>query len=168
MRGDPRAEYKSDSPGAQALKSVVVSDVLRNWLESDQVVRRSAPIAEEEIQKVESEIGNRIPEPLRQLLLTSGSPEGFLGESYIAFFNATDITACWREAQQMAVGFVPFASNGGGDWYGYDSRSPLCPFVLLPAVGMDWDDAMLLGATWNDFLGVLKNGNLFERKYAPL
>jgi len=134
---------------------VVVSDALRDWLESDQVMRRPAPVAEEEIQQVESEIGHHIPGPLRQLLLTSGGPEGFLGESYIAFFNASD----------MAAGFVPFASNGGGEWYGYDSRSPQCPFVLLPAVGIGWDDAMLLGETWNDFLGVLKAGKLFDRKY---
>ena len=144
---------------------MVVSDALRDWLESDQVVRRPAPVAEEEIQQVESEIGHHIPGPLRQLLVTSGGPEGFLGESYIAFFNASDIAACWRQAQQMAAGFVPFASNGGGEWYGYDARSPQCPFVLLPAVGIGWDDAMLLGESWNDFLGVLKAGNLFDRKY---
>ena len=68
------------------------------------------------------------------------------------FFNVSDIVAGWRQAQQMAEGFVPFASNGGGEWYGYDSRSPQRPFVLLPAVGMGWDDAMLLGATWKNLL----------------
>jgi hypothetical protein len=143
---------------------VDVSDALRDWLESDQVLRRHAPVAQEEIQKLESEIGHPFPKPLRELL-TSGGPEGFLGETYIAFFNASDITACWRQAQPVAAGFVPFASNGGGEWYGYDFRSPQCPFVLLPALAACWDDAMLLGATWNDFLGVLKAGNLFDRKY---
>ena len=53
----------------------------------------------------------------------------------------------------------------GGEWYGYDSRSARSPFVLLPAIGMEWDDAMLVGTTWDDFLAVLKHGTLFERKY---
>jgi hypothetical protein len=167
MRGDSIRRGRAGKPvsWSRALQSLVVSEVLQGWLKSDQVRRQTSPATEQELQEVESEIGNRMPEPLRQLLLTSGSPEGFLGESYIAFFNATDIAACWRQAQQMASGFVPFASNGGGEWYGYDSRSAHSPFVLLPAIGMEWGDAMLLGMTWDDFLAVLKQGTLFERKY---
>ena len=144
-----------------------MSSALRNWLESDQALRRHAPDTEQKIQELESEIGSRVPEPLRQLLLISGSQEGFLGESYIAFFNASEIAACWHQAQQMADGFVPFASNGAGEWYGFDSRSQPCTFVLLPAIGAEWDDALPLGATWDDFLGVLKSGTLFERKDTP-
>jgi hypothetical protein len=65
-------------------------------------------MGEDEIQEVESEIGNRMPEPLRQLLLTDGVPEGFLGESYIRFFSAGEISE-W---------LVPGAGDDG-DW--------LCP-----------------------------------------
>jgi hypothetical protein len=37
--------------------------------------------------------------------------------------------------------------------------------VLLPIIGVAWDDAFFLGLTWNEFVDVLKNGNLFERRY---
>ncbi len=88
-------------------KIIDVSEVLQDWLGSSQVLLRQARASDKELQDVESEIGHRLPEPLRQLLLTSGGPEGFFGESYIAFFNSNDIAECWRQAQQMASGFVP-------------------------------------------------------------
>jgi hypothetical protein len=144
---------------------MVVPDALQDWLRSDQVLRQEAPATEEELLELEFQIGHPLPEPLRQCLLTSGCPEGFFGESYIAFFNASDIAACWRQSQQAAAGFVPFASNGGGEWYGYDSRCATCPFVLLPSVGMEWDEAMFLAIKWGAFLDVLKRGSLFEQKY---
>ena len=72
---------------------------------------------------------------------------------------------CWHQSQRAAAGFVPFASNGGGEWYGYDSRGATRPFVLLPSIGMEWDVAMFLGDTWDAFLDVLKRGRLFEQKY---
>lgn len=62
-------------------------------------------------------------------------------------------------------GFVPFASNGGGEWYGYDSRAVAHPFVLMPSIGMEWAAAMLLGNTWEGFLETLSGGDLVVRKY---
>jgi hypothetical protein len=149
-----------------ALQLAVVSVSLQDWIGSDTVSRHHAPATEQELKEVEDEIGHRLPEPLRQILQTSGGPEGFFGESYIAFFSATDLAACWRQAQQTAVGFVPFASDGGGERYGYDSRSPTRAFVLLPSIGMEWGVATLLATTWDEFLDVLRRGTLFEQKYA--
>jgi hypothetical protein len=145
---------------------MVMSDAFRDWLESDQVLRQEAPATEAQLQELESQIGQRLAEPLRQCLLLSGSPEGFFGESYIAFFSTREIATCWRQSQEAAAGFIPFASNGGGEWYGYDSRSTHRPFVLLPSIGMEWQAAMLLANTWDAFLDALNRGDLFEQNYA--
>lgn len=144
---------------------MVVTEVLQSWLKSDQVLRQEPAATEKEINQVESEIGDHLPTPLRELLLASRAPEGFLGESYIAFFSATDLVGCWREAQRASAGFIPFASDGGGEWYGYDSRSASRPFVRLPSIGNDWNVAMFLGETWDDFLDSLKRGIRFQQKY---
>ena len=51
--------------------------------------------------------------------------------------------------------------------YDYDSRAKVPPYVLLPAVGIDWNTATLLGANWDEFIEVVSKGQLFTRKYVP-
>ncbi len=140
-------------------------DTFQDWLRSDQVLRQQAPATEAQLQELESQIGQQLPESLRRCLLISGSPEGFLGKSYIAFFSASDIETSWRESQEAAPGFVPFASNGGGEWYGYDASNPGRFFVLLPSIGMEWKAALLLANTWDAFLDALNRGDPFEQNY---
>ena len=66
------------------------------------------------------------------------------GQASMAFFNAADIATCWRQAQQMAAGFVP--ARG---WDGMGRRHSS-------------------GTTWGDFLAILQHGDLFERKHVTL
>jgi hypothetical protein len=129
-----------------------MSGGLETWLEAHNSEHQSA-VTESRVRDVESHIGCRLLDEVRRVLKGPHRPEGFVGESYIAFFDSDPLLLCWREAQLCAGGLVPFASNGGGDWYGFDSR--LCPpaaaFVLMPAIGMEWEVAMFLGCTWEDF-----------------
>jgi hypothetical protein len=125
------------------------------------------PATEAKVQKVESRIGYRLPDEIRRVLALGKQPEGFVGGSYIAFLKSEALLQCWLDAQASAIGFVPFASNGGGEWYGLDSRQTLPAFLLMPAIGMEWEVAMFLGTTWNEFWEALERGNLFARKYQP-
>jgi hypothetical protein len=126
-----------------------------------------APATEAGLRPIEEQIGYRLPEELRRVLTLASRPEGFVGESYIAFFNTDDLIRNWRDAQPLARGFVPFASNGGGEWYGFDSRleSPATAFLLMPSIGMEWGVATFLGANWEEFWETLKRGNLFDHDY---
>jgi len=137
---------------------------LQEWL-ATAYCSDGAPASETEIRGVESQIGSRLPEPVRLVLTTACRPEGFVGGSFIAFFTLDDLAQCWRNAQDSARGFIPFASNGAGEWYGLDSRLKDPPFVLLPSLGTEWGTAMLLGATWDKFWRTLRSGNLFVRAY---
>lgn len=121
----------------------------------------SAPATETEIRAVELQIASRLPDPVRLVLTTACRPEGFVGGSYIAFFTLDDLAQCWGNAQDSARGFIPFASNGAGEWYGLDSRLKDPLFVLMPSIGPEWGAAMLLGATWDEFWKTLRSGNLF-------
>jgi hypothetical protein len=110
-------------------------------------------------------MGLRLPDPLRFLLTTADQPEGFVGESYIAFFAVDDLAQCCADVQSAAPGFIPFASNGAGEWYGVDSRLKTPAFVLLPAIGAEWSAAMFLGSGWAEFWKTLQRGDLYERPY---
>jgi len=114
---------------------------------------------------VESRVGHRFPDELRRILATACRPEGFVGQSYIAFLDPEDLIQCWTSARDEAKGFVPFATNGAGEYYGFDSRRSPVRFLLMPSIGMEWDVAMFLGDTWIAFWETLRKGDLFERTY---
>jgi hypothetical protein len=141
-----------------------MADTLENWLQA--ATTGDGPSATEAVlQSIESQIGYRLPREIRTVLTFANRPEGFVGESYIAFFNPEDVIQGWREAQDSAPGFVPFASNGGGEWYGLDSRLDSPSFVLMPSIGMEWAEAVFLGTTWQELWETLQRGNLFDRDY---
>lgn len=131
--------------------------VLEQWLDTN-TQRDRGSAGEAEVQSAEQLIGRRLPEELRQVLLRFERPEGFLGESYIRFFDISELIKCWKMANEWAQGFVPFASNGGGEWYGYDSRAVPLVFLLMPMIGTEWGVAMFLSDTWSGFVEALRAG----------
>jgi hypothetical protein len=126
-----------------------------------------SPATESRLCSIESQIGLRLPDPVRFVMTNAYRPEGFVGASYIAFFTLDDLAQSWRDSQENARGFIPFASNGAGEWYGIDSRLKSPPFVLMPSIATEWEAAMLLGATWDEFWETLKRGNLFDQVFQP-
>jgi hypothetical protein len=140
------------------------ADNFKAWLEAN-TQHANGPATEADMQQAATLFGARLPEGLCQVLSGFERPEGFLGESYIRFFDVPELLKCWQLAQEWAQGFVPFASDGGGELYGYDSRSKAPVFVLLPLVGMEWDVAIFLSETWDGFVSVVKSGKVFEKRY---
>jgi len=126
------------------------------------------PASEADLLKLESQNGTNLPDEIRRLLTLTFSPAGFVGRSYIDFFTIRDMLSVDPWVQDAVSGFVPFASNGGGEYFGFDSRTEPPPFVMLPAIVLNWDDAMLLGRDWDAFWKTLRRGELFETKYQPV
>jgi hypothetical protein len=113
-----------------------MSDSLEDWL-STAVKTAERPAVETRLREVESQTGCRLPDEVRNILTLGNKQEGFVGASFIAFFDADDLIRCWHDAQDSARGFVPFASNGGGEYYGWDSRHHRQAFLLMPSIGME-------------------------------
>jgi hypothetical protein len=68
-------------------------------------------------------------------------------------------------SNEWTQGFVPIASNGGSEWYGYDSRAVPPVFLLMPMIGTEWGVAMFLSDTWSGLVEALKAGKLFDKLY---
>ena len=61
------------------------------------------------------------------------------------------------EAEDRAPGLFIFGSNGGGEAYAFDTRTPEIPIVSVPFVGMERRLARFIAATFERFLDILSN-----------
>ena len=65
--------------------------------------------------------------------------EGFVGEEYLVLFKAEELMQFNKEyeVEKYAPGIFLFGSNGGGEGFGFDSRSQAKKVVEIPFIGMD-------------------------------
>ncbi|MCU1068132.1 SMI1/KNR4 family protein [Stenotrophomonas maltophilia] len=85
-----------------------------------------------------------LPESYFEFLRTHDGGEGFIGDNYIVFWKAEELVDFNREyeTETYAPGIFLFASNGGGEGYGFDTLDAAMPIVQIPFVGMDRQHAI--------------------------
>ncbi|BFM49934.1 SMI1/KNR4 family protein [Marinomonas sp. THO17] len=69
--------------------------------------------------------------------------EGFVGEVYLILWKAEELIPFNKEyeAEKYAPGIFLFGSNGGGEGFGFDTRSKPYKVVEIPFIGMDLQHA---------------------------
>jgi hypothetical protein len=112
-----------------------------------------------------------------QALIANAAPL-HLPPQYLAFLTAADggegdltVPGCstWLQVwsaggvvssnQAYAIadrfrGLFAIGSNGGGELFAFDTRNstgPQFPIVMLPAIGIDWDDLVAIAPDWDSF-----------------
>lgn len=97
------------------------------------------------------------PEYVEYLRLTNGG-EGFIGREYVILWSVEDLASMnlSYEVQKYTPGLLIFGSNGGGEAYGFDTRTPKWRIVQVPFIGMDWGYARPVGESFTAFLGHLE------------
>jgi hypothetical protein len=104
---------------------------------------------------VEKKLGIKLPIAYRNFLKLNNGGEGFIGESsYVAFWPVEELAAKNRayEVEKQAPGLLVFASDGGGEAYGFDTRAANWPVVQVPFIGMEWKVAWPMGESFDAFL----------------
>ncbi|MER9756695.1 SMI1/KNR4 family protein [Mesorhizobium sp. M0166] len=88
-------------------------------------------------------LGVALPKDYIDFLKEHNGGEGFIGDNYIIFFKAEELADFNREyeAEIYAPGILLFASNGGGEGYGFDTEDAAMPIVRIPFIGMDRQSA---------------------------
>jgi hypothetical protein len=106
------------------------------------------------IASVERELGVNFPADYKAFLLRTDGYEGVIGENYAQLYRAIEIPESQRgyEIDSYVPGFVIFGSNGGGEAYGFDSRTSPWNVYMLPFIGMEWKEAVKIGTSFEDFL----------------
>jgi hypothetical protein len=121
------------------------------------------------IAESEKQLGAKLPaEYVAFLKLTNGG-EGFIGKEYVILWGVQELTSMNQsyEVNKFAPGFLIFGSSGGGETYGFDTRTTHWPIVRVPFVGMDWDYARQLGDSFSAFLSRLHETNESNRQQRP-
>ncbi|GAA0535501.1 MULTISPECIES: SMI1/KNR4 family protein [Pigmentiphaga] len=79
--------------------------------------------------------------------------EGFVGDNYIIFWRAEELVDFNREyeVEKYAPRILLFASNGGGEGYGFDTQSTAMPIVRIPFIGMAREYAIPVAESFSDF-----------------
>jgi hypothetical protein len=117
------------------------------------------PADEVAIRIAENELNFAFPTEYRDFLQFTNGGEGFVGSgSYAALWRVEEIRLFNKEYEvsEYAPGLLLFGTNGGGECFGFDYRSPDRDIVQVPAIGMSPNETLVIAPTFHqfpDFLG---------------
>jgi hypothetical protein len=91
------------------------------------------------VEALSSRLKVPLPRDYLDFLRQHNGGEGFVGDNYIILWKAEELADFNREYEvgKYAPGIVLFGSDGGGEGYGFDTRSAAMPIVCVPFIGMD-------------------------------
>ena len=113
------------------------------------------PASSAAIAEFEKQLGAKFPQDYVAFLLLANGGEGFVGESQPLILWPVEQLISVNDGYHVrdyAPGLLVFGSNGGGDAYGFDTRSPDWRIVEMPFIGMDWSEASPVASTFGAFL----------------
>jgi hypothetical protein len=107
------------------------------------------------IAESQRQLGQTLPGDYVGFLKLTNGGEGSIGKiEYVMLWSAEELGSMNElyEVQKYAPGFLVFGSNGGGEAYGFDTRTPEWPVVKLPFIEMDWNLLEPMAGSFSAFL----------------
>lgn len=115
----------------------------------------SPSASDEAIAEAEKQLGVKLPKEYVEFLKFTNGYEGPIDpKSYCALWSVEKLAAmnnCYN-VDESVPGLLIFGSDGGGEAFGFDTRTPNWSIVQVPFVVMSWDDAETLGESFNEFI----------------
>jgi hypothetical protein len=90
--------------------------------------------------------------------------QGFLGEHFLKLSPVEEFVEINTDSYyaQTVPELLIFGSNGAGEAFAFDTRSAPPSIVVVPFIGMDFENAILIAANFNAFLQFLyRSDDLF-------
>lgn len=127
-----------------------MEELLKGW-------QLNAGVSEDAVRDAVSSIGCSLPSDYVQFLGDHDGGEGFIGHNYLIIWKAEELSTFNREYEvaKYAPGLLLFASDGGGEGYGFDTRDSTMPVVSVSFIGMDLNDVERVAGSFTDFLNQL-------------
>ena len=104
-----------------------------------------------------SSLGVTLPSDYLNFLEQHNGGEGYIGDNYVILWKAEELERFNREyeVEKYAPGVLFFGSSGGGEGYGFDTRSTGMPIVCVPFIGMSREYAELVANDFPSFIDKL-------------
>lgn len=98
----------------------------------------NAPCDATAVDNLSTGLSVKLPKTYIEFLEKYNGGEGFIEDNYIFFWKAEELTEfnLEYEVETYAQGIFLFASNGGGEGYGFDTNDPDMPIIRIPFIGM--------------------------------
>jgi hypothetical protein len=119
----------------------------------------NAGATEEALRDAVASLDHSLPPDYVQFLREHNGGEGFVGDNYLILWRAEELSTfnSEYEVDQYAPGLLLFGSNGGGEGYGFDTRSADMPIIRVPFIGMDLQYATPTAGSFSDlFMQLVK------------
>ncbi|MER8753633.1 SMI1/KNR4 family protein [Mesorhizobium sp. M1050] len=118
-----------------------------------------APAEPAVVDGLSARLGVALPKDYTDFLKKHNGGEGFVHDSYIIFFKAEELANFNREYQveKYAPGILLFASNGGGEAYGFDTDDVEMPIVRIPFIFMERQSAETIARDLADLFARLED-----------
>lgn len=113
------------------------------------------PATDQDIGDAETSLGLTLPADYVEFLKLSDGYAGFIGDAtFLDMWPVSDLATRNREygVETYAPGLLAIGSDGGGEMYGFDTRSGLWSIVQVPFVPMNWESAQAVAPTFYTFL----------------
>jgi hypothetical protein len=106
------------------------------------------------ISRCEAQIGRKLPADYIRLMQQMNGGEGFIGQNYLMLWSLEELSKMNRNTYfaEAAPGLLVFGSDGGGEAFGFDTRTAPPPVVVVPYVGMAWDTAVQMAPSFDAFI----------------
>ena len=119
----------------------------------------SSGASDASIRESEAQLSFNFPADYIVFLKLTNGGEGFIGQECAIFWKVEDLAQANADYQvhEYAAGLLIFGSDGGGEAYGFDTRREPWSVVRMPFVGMNWDQAISIGDSFNEFLERLQS-----------
>ncbi len=99
----------------------------------------------------ETAIGRPLPPELRVLLAADDGHEARYGEVFVSFYDTVTLVDVNVEIEDLS-GFLAFASDGGRELIGLDTRRAPPPVVMLDITAAGWSDGLYQAPSLEAFL----------------
>ena len=118
------------------------------------------PATDAAIIKCVEYLGGDLPEDYEQFLRMSDGGEGSVGSSYAAIWDVENLIAgnTRLNVREYNPDLVVFGSEGGEGAFCFDKRTKPWKVVMVPFIGLSWDDAVPMGNSFSEFLQRLRSG----------
>jgi hypothetical protein len=112
------------------------------------------PASDELIALSSARLKRRLPPDYVRFLQQMNGGEGFLSDNYVALWRVEDLfdqNANYK-VELFAPGLLIFGSDGAGEAFAFDMRFDPPPVVAVPFVPMDFDAAIRIASSFDDFM----------------